>query len=275
MEAKVRFTPSFFQLTKQPELSTTEKNDLRRKKLQELSDSGRLQFITTRRELGQALGFTVDEEQKAVSFIGWLVKKGCLKDVLDGYDDRGVGRHHYTLTDVPMKGRRGAHSEVKPKRKSKKGLIAKNRARRITKLVELYNNGSLDKNMTRRELVEYLNHDTNSPAVVVLNLVHHGWLTETKVADGFTPLYHYEITDRTKEWAESKSGITAKKSQPQKQAEPVAEPVAEAITEPVILDAAQVAESDEKHITIKYGELELVLNGYTLEDITNLIKGLK
>lgn len=85
MEAKVRFTPSFFQLTKQPELSTTEKNDLRRKKLQELSDSGRLQFITTRRELGQALGFTVDEEQKAVSFIGWLVKKGCLKDVLDGY----------------------------------------------------------------------------------------------------------------------------------------------------------------------------------------------
>lgn len=99
-------------------MSNVKKGKLRAKKLQELADSGKLQFIKTRGDLAEAVGFTYDQRNKAgYQWIKYKVDKGELQERLTGYTDDGRAEYEYIYSTTPV-AKKPAATPVLPKKQA-------------------------------------------------------------------------------------------------------------------------------------------------------------
>lgn len=90
-------------------LGNRKKGELRKQKLIELANSGKLAMIKSRGDLAEAVGFTYQQRNKAgYQWVKYKVDKGELKERLTGYED-GIAVYEYEYT--------GAKPEVKTTKK--------------------------------------------------------------------------------------------------------------------------------------------------------------
>ena len=81
-------------------LTKNEKGKLRDKRLHELAESGKLQFIKTRRELAEAIGFPHTQSQNAgYQWVLYNIRKGKLIENIAGYTDYGTAEYEYRLPE--------------------------------------------------------------------------------------------------------------------------------------------------------------------------------
>lgn len=81
-------------------LSNREKGKIREQRLQELADSGKLQFIRGRRELAEAVGFMNTHNNTAgYQWVVHRIKSGQLIEHIVGYTDYGTAEYEYHLSE--------------------------------------------------------------------------------------------------------------------------------------------------------------------------------
>lgn len=85
-------------------LNGRQKGKLRIKKLRELSKNGRLQFIRTRSDLAEAIGFPYDQKMNAgYQWVLARIRKGVLKETITGYTEDGHAEYEYQFIDPDKK----------------------------------------------------------------------------------------------------------------------------------------------------------------------------
>lgn len=85
-------------------LTYQEKGALRRKKLREIAESGKIKFAKNRKELANMMGFD-PTKQGGYQWVGYNVKNGWLKETITGYTSEGYAEYEYEFIDKDKKQR--------------------------------------------------------------------------------------------------------------------------------------------------------------------------
>lgn len=136
-------------------LTKNEKGRLRDKRLHELAESGKLQFIKSRRELAEAIGFPHTQSQNAgYQWVLYNIRKGKLIENIAGYTDYGTAEYEYRLPDE-KRPEPVAPPEVIPEPTEAEKRIAEVRAEAIHKAMSEEYDRQMEAEQTTTSLTIY------------------------------------------------------------------------------------------------------------------------
>lgn len=152
--SRLIFTKETKEKMKEP-INQFQKGRLRWAKLKEVNDNGKLSLAKNRQDILNAMGLPTGYGSP-YSWVSSMINRGCLQEILTGFDKNNSPEYEYHLTDKNAPdydtfGRKGM-------KKNKKEKVVKERSNRemcesrYKKLEELNNTGELSLIKTRREL---------------------------------------------------------------------------------------------------------------------------